>query len=216
MYHNMLEHSNILLIFNFKLLLKQQSLFFLYNFYMWKFIKSATNNDNFLMGHAKEVAFIGRSNVGKSSLINALTNQKSLARTSNTPGRTQLINFFQDGNKTFVDLPGYGYAKMPLPVKEQMLLMIQNYFYTRKELIKVFVLIDAKIGPTKDDKEIIDFLKKINRDIFIVMTKIDKTNQSQLHKATKKIEDTDLEYLQISSKTGKKISNLRNYINSLF
>ena len=183
---------------------------------MWKFIKSSTSNNNFLMGHAKEVAFIGRSNVGKSSLINALTNQKSLARTSNTPGRTQLINFFQSGNKTFVDLPGYGYAKMPISVKKEMFSMINNYFLTRKELIKVFVLIDSKIGPTKDDIDIINLLKSINRDIFIVMTKLDKAKQSEIHKNIQKIKSINLEYIQVSSKTGKKIHNLKNYINTLF
>ena len=183
---------------------------------MWKFIKSSTQNDNFLMGHAKEVAFIGRSNVGKSSLINALANQKSLARTSNTPGRTQLINFFQEDKKVLVDLPGYGYAKMPLKIKEKMLSMIENYFLTRKELIKVFVLVDSKVGPTIDDVQMIEYLLGINRDVFIVMTKADKAKQSELHKSINKVKELNVEFIQVSSKKGKNINNLRNYINKLF
>lgn len=189
---------------------------FLYNFFMWKFIKSSTKNDNFLMGHAKEVAFIGRSNVGKSSLINALANQKSLARTSNTPGRTQLINFFQEEKKTIVDLPGYGYAKMPLKIKKEMFAMIENYFLTRKELIRVFVLVDAKVGPTEDDKQMIEYLIGIGREVFVVMTKADKAKQSEIHKSTKKVEDLGVEYIQVSSHKGKNINNLRAIINRLF
>ena len=149
-------------------------------------------------------------------MINALTRQKSLARTSNTPGRTQLINFFQKDKKTFVDLPGYGYAKMPLSVKHKMLQMIENYFLSRKELIKVFVLIDSKIGPTNDDLDIINFLKDINKDIFIVLTKLDKAKQSEMYVTIKKINNLNLEYMQVSSKSGKKINNLKNYIDSLF
>ncbi len=168
------------------------------------------------MGHAKEVCFIGRSNVGKSSLINALTNQKALARTSNTPGRTQLINFFQEDNKMIVDLPGYGYAKMPPKVKAEMLEMIQNYFETRKELIHTFVLVDSKVGPTKDDLQIIDYLIGIDREFSVVLTKADKGTQSELSKTLKRMVELEIDALLVSSKKGKNINNLRHKIINIF
>lgn len=168
------------------------------------------------MGHAKEVCFIGRSNVGKSSLINALTNQKALARTSNTPGRTQLINFFQEDKKMIVDLPGYGYAKMPVKVKEEMFIMINNYFETRKELMHTFVLVDSKVGPTKDDINMINFLVGIERSVSIVLTKADKCKQSEISKTTKIMKEIELDFILVSSKKGKNISNLRADIVNLF
>ncbi len=182
---------------------------------MYKFIKSSTNNENWLTGHKKEVCFIGRSNVGKSSLINALVNQKKLARTSNTPGRTQLINFFQEDKKTLVDLPGYGYAKMPLRVKEEMLKMIEEYFEHREELIRTFVLIDSKIGPTNDDIMMLEYLKKIGRDVLIVMTKADKANQSETSKTLKSVAPLGDDTLMVSAHKGKNIAKLKKIIDSI-
>ena len=99
-----------------------------------------------------EVAFVGRSNVGKSSLINALANRKQLAKVSNTPGRTQLINLFETPSKgTIVDLPGYGYAKVPGRIRAGWEKMIVGYLLEREELEMVFVLVDGEIGPTKLD-----------------------------------------------------------------
>jgi len=187
-----------------------------YNFFMWEFIKSSTNRSNMLSGHEIEVAFIGRSNVGKSSLINALTNRKSLARTSNTPGRTQLINFFQDGKKTIVDLPGYGYAKMSKFKQREMLNMIREYFETRKELKKVFVLIDTLVGPTELDLEIIEYLNQIDRDYIVVLTKSDKANQSQTHKTKVKMDKYENEYFSVSSRKGTNIPRLRKYLESIY
>ena len=182
---------------------------------MWKFIKSATNQDNWLKGHAKEICFIGRSNVGKSSLINALANQK-IARTSNTPGRTQLINFFQEDNRVYVDLPGYGWAKMSKKNQEKMLSMIENYITNKPELIKIFVLIDSKIGPTKDDLLLIDFLKSNQKEFMIILTKIDKTKQSELHKTKQKIKDIRNNYIMVSSKNKKNIKKLSKIILDMF
>jgi len=187
-----------------------------YNFSMWEFIKSSTNPSNMLSGHSTEVAFIGRSNVGKSSLINALTNRKSLARTSNTPGRTQLINFFQDGKKTIVDLPGYGYAKMSKTKQREMLEMIREYFETREELKKVFVLVDTLVGPTKLDLEIIEYLNQIDRDYIVVLTKCDKANQSQRHKTKVAMDKYENEYFLVSSYKGTNISKLRNYLDYIY
>ncbi|WKX02702.1 ribosome biogenesis GTP-binding protein YihA/YsxC [Candidatus Mycoplasma mahonii] len=183
---------------------------------MWTFIKSSTNNKNFLMGHSKEICFIGRSNVGKSSLINAIVKQKALARTSNTPGRTQLINFFQEENKTIVDLPGYGFAKMPIKVKNEMNIMIQNYFETRKELVHIFILIDAKVGPTNDDHGMIEYLKSISKDFSIVLTKHDKPNQKEFFKTSKKLKMITKNFIAVSSKTGKNIGKLRQDIINMF
>ncbi len=183
---------------------------------MWEFIKSSTNPSNMLSGHQREVAFIGRSNVGKSSLINALTNRKSLARTSNTPGRTQLINFFQDGKKTIVDLPGYGYAKMSKTKQREMLEMIREYFETREELKKVFVLVDTLVGPTPLDLEIIEYLNQIDRDYIVVLTKCDKANQSQIHKSKIAMDKYENEYFIVSSRKGTNILKLRNYLEYIY
>ena len=183
---------------------------------MWKFIKSATNWENWLTSNHREVCFIGRSNVGKSSLINAITNNKNLAKTSNTPGRTQLINFFQEENKTIVDLPGYGFAKMPLKIKEKMLSMIEYYFKHRKQLVLTFLLLDSKIGPTNDDLQMIEFLKSLDCKFLIILTKLDKTNQSQKYFATKKIKELNLNFLETSSKKGTNIKKIKEIINDCF
>lgn len=182
---------------------------------MWKFIKSATDETNWLKGHAKEICFIGRSNVGKSSLINALANQK-VARTSNTPGRTQLINFFDDNGKIYVDLPGYGWAKMSKQRQNNMLDMIENYIENKQELVRVFVLIDSKVGPTKDDLLIINFLKEVNKNFMIVLTKGDKPNQSELHKTTKMVQEIHDDFIIVSSAKGRNISKLGKIIGSSF
>ena len=182
---------------------------------MWKFVKSATDETNWLKGHAKEVCFIGRSNVGKSSLINALAKQK-IAKTSNTPGRTQLINFFEEKGNIYVDLPGYGWARMSKTKQHDMFSMIENYVQNKHELIKVFLLVDSKVGPTKDDEIMIDFLKQADMPFMIVMTKCDKPNQSELHKSTKKVLELHHDYIQVSSFKRKNIIKLGKIIESTF
>ena len=184
---------------------------------MYKFILSSTNHHNYLNNHSKEICFIGRSNSGKSTLINSITNQKKLAKVSNTPGRTQLINFFQDQKKrTLVDLPGYGFSKIPKNQKLKMILMIENYFQKRDKLIKTMLLIDSKVGPTEDDLLMIDFLKKLNREFIILLTKSDKANQSEIYKTKRIIEKISKNYIIISSIRGKNINKLKKTINSLF
>jgi GTP-binding protein len=129
-----------------------------------------------------EVAMAGRSNVGKSSLINALTGQGSLARTSNTPGRTQQINLFDlaGGRLTLVDLPGYGYAKAPKDVVERWTEAVFAYLRGRPSLMRVCLLIDARHGPKKVDEEVMDLLAKAAVPFQVVLTKADLVRQGEL------------------------------------
>ena len=135
-----------------------------------------------------EVAFVGRSNVGKSSLINAVANTKQLARVSKTPGRTQLINLFSldegDGLGTVVDLPGYGFAKAAKKVRNDWPAMIEGYLLERDHLVMVFVLVDGEIGPTKLDAQMLDWLRYNEVPHTVVATKHDKVKSAK--RATRK------------------------------
>jgi GTP-binding protein len=133
-----------------------------------------------------EVAVVGRSNVGKSSLINALANHKQLARVSKTPGRTQLINLFSMPNgSTLVDLPGYGYAAVPGRVKQGWQKMIEGYLLDREELVNVFVLVDGEIGPTKLDVQMLTWLRASEIPHTVVATKHDKVKSAKGRRARK-------------------------------
>ena len=130
-----------------------------------------------------EIAFAGRSNVGKSSLINALFNQKKLAKTSATPGRTQQLNFFDfDGKLYLVDLPGYGYAKAPEKLVKQWQLVLKDYLRGRPNLRRVFLLIDSRHGIKKEDADIMKMLDEAAVVYQIVLTKIDKISNAELQK----------------------------------
>ena len=134
-----------------------------------------------------EVCFAGRSNVGKSSLINAVTGRKAIARASNTPGRTQEINFFTVGEDLYlVDLPGYGFANAPLPVVEKWQRLLKSYLQGRQTLRRTFVLIDARHGAKAVDEEIMTLLDKAAVTFQCVMTKIDKVKPSDLDKTLDK------------------------------
>lgn len=137
-----------------------------------------------------EVAFAGKSNVGKSSLINGLMNRKSLARTSSQPGKTQTINFYNVNECMYlVDLPGYGYAKVSQSEKEKWGKMIENYLHTSKTLKAVFLLIDIRHEPSANDKMMYDWIVHQGYEPIIIATKLDKLNRSQIQKNLKLIKE---------------------------
>ena len=135
-----------------------------------------------------EIAFAGKSNVGKSSLINGIMNRKSLARTSSQPGKTQTINFY-NVNEVFylVDLPGYGYAKANQEVKAQWGKMIERYLHSSKQLKAVFLLVDIRHDPSANDKQMYQWMRHYGFDPIIIATKLDKINRSQIQKQLKAI-----------------------------
>ncbi|MBW2636304.1 MAG: YihA family ribosome biogenesis GTP-binding protein [Deltaproteobacteria bacterium] len=182
-----------------------------------EFIKSATDPSHYPEETLPEIAFAGRSNVGKSSLINTLLARKKLARTSNTPGRTQLINFFvvNDG-LSFVDLPGYGYAKVPLAVKKNWGPMVERYLKTRKNLRMVVVIIDIRRDPTKDDLSLISWLYTCDIKPVFVLTKSDKLSKNKVAMRRRAIGETlevsDDALVTFSAKTREGRDNIWNVI----
>ncbi len=149
------------------------------------FIKSAVKPKDYPPAELPEVAFVGRSNVGKSSLINVLANRKALVRTSNTPGRTQLINFFNiNGILTLVDLPGYGYAKAPPDVRKQWGPMIENYLAKRDSLKTVVLILDIRRIPSDGDMQMLNWLTNYGIPPLIVLTKCDKLSKLETAKQT--------------------------------
>jgi len=164
-----------------------------------------------------EVAFVGRSNVGKSSLINALANQKQLARVSNTPGRTQLINIFAHrGGGTVVDLPGYGYAKVPGHVRREWPEMIEGYLLEREGLAMVFVLVDGAIGPTPLDEQMLDWLRDNDIPHTVVATKMDKVKSSKRRTRKRELADGCMlevgDIVWVSASKGVNIDQLRSLV----
>ena len=156
-----------------------------------KFVTSVANKNNILDVQAPEIAFAGRSNVGKSSLLNFLCNQNKLAKTSSEPGRTRLINYFEinQGEYYFVDLPGYGFAKAPKGEKEKWGDLMEGYFQLSKNLRNVFLLVDIRHKPTEDDKMMIHYMYYYNIQFTIIATKADKLSRMQQQKQVKIIAD---------------------------
>lgn len=154
-----------------------------------EFIKGAVGADKILEDKTPKVAFIGRSNVGKSSVINSLTGKKDLARPSSFPGRTQEMNLFLINRSLyFVDLPGYGFTKASLEVRDRLEAMICWYLFESKyEQKKVVLIIDAKTGPSKDDMDMVRSLKEHKKHIVIVANKVDKVKSSERKSRLEKI-----------------------------
>lgn len=145
-----------------------------------KFVLSAKDPAHYPPAALPEIAFAGRSNVGKSSLINTLLARKGLARTSNTPGRTQEINFFSvNDNLYFIDLPGYGYAKVPEKIRMNWGPMIETYLSGRRTLRLVVLILDIRRNPSGEDRQLIDWLRFYQLNFLVVLTKIDKLPRSQ-------------------------------------
>jgi GTP-binding protein len=159
-----------------------------------EFLVSNTDINHCPKPNKPEYAFIGRSNVGKSSLINSLCNNKKLAKTSGTPGKTQLINHFIINDEWFlVDLPGYGYTKTPLHLKRRWENFSRNYLRTRENLMCVFLLIDSRHSPLKVDMEFMEWLGENRVPFVLVFTKMDKLEEKEVQQ---KIEDYNNELLK--------------------
>ena len=172
-----------------------------------EFIKSALKRSGYPEELLPEVAFAGRSNVGKSSLINTLLNRKNLVRTSSSPGRTQMLNFFRINNQiNFVDFPGYCFAKVPIKVKAQWKPMVDDYLKYRKTLKLVILLLDIRRTPGSDDASLIRWFETCAVPFLVVLTKSDKISKSKCSAQQKTIKEflllQDEEIVCFSAMTG--------------
>jgi GTP-binding protein len=173
-----------------------------------EFIKSAVKPADYPAEHLPEIAFAGRSNVGKSSLINVLVNRKRLVRTSSTPGRTQLLNFFDiNGAFTFVDLPGFGYAKVPASVQRSWGQMVETYLETRKTLKAVVLIVDIRRTPREEEQDLLAWLGLHRIPSILILTKIDKLSRTkqmrQHHLNAKALAVEDDAFVLFSARTRK-------------
>lgn len=193
------------------------------NYYYNKatFIKSCDGINSLPETKLQEVIFVGKSNVGKSSLLNAMTNQKNLAFTSSKPGHTRLLNYYLIENRFyFVDCPGYGFSRKKDVDYEFYGSMIEDYFKDNKYLKLVVFLLDSRHEPTDDDLDFYNFIKEYNYKYVIVMTKADKLNQSEKSRIIKNVtnkfgEEANKSILLVSIKDGRSLFGLRNKIDSI-
>ncbi|MFZ5353204.1 MAG: ribosome biogenesis GTP-binding protein YihA/YsxC [Bacillota bacterium] len=161
------------------------------------FLTSAASKSQYPDTSLPEIAFSGRSNVGKSSLINSLLNRKKLVKVSSSPGKTRLINFFVvNDNLMLVDLPGYGYAAVSKAEKAKWGKMIEEYLKFRETLYNVVLLVDIRHKPTADDRMMYDFIKYYRESVIVVATKLDKIGKTAVNKQLKLVADT----LELDSK----------------
>jgi GTP-binding protein len=173
------------------------------------FVTSSAKPEQFPSDGLPEIAFLGRSNVGKSSLINALVGRKGLAFTSNTPGRTQTINFYRiKGSLYFVDLPGYGYARVPKELTGQWRDLIESYLVNRSTLDLSFLILDARRGWMDRDLQLKQWLELHNRRYQVIATKTDKLNQSEQGQGLARIREEHVEPLPFSASTGRGVREI--------
>jgi GTP-binding protein len=173
-----------------------------------KFICSAVTPEHYPPADLPEVAFAGRSNVGKSSLINKILNRKKLVRTSKTPGRTQLLNFFEINEiYRFVDLPGYGYAKVPAEVQKRWRPMVETYLTSRPNMRGMVLLLDIRREPSKEDLNLWHWLQTMSIKVVIVITKVDTLSRNKRNKQSAAIVRTlggkKEELIEFSAMTGE-------------
>jgi len=187
-----------------------------------EFVKGVVSLDGLPEDGRPEIAFAGRSNVGKSSLVNALTSRKTLARVSVTPGRTRELNFFTLGDLYLVDMPGYGYAKAPKSAVRGWTQLIEDYLKGRRELKRVFLLIDARHGIKPNDRDTMKLMDETAVSYQAVLTKADKPKQSELEaviaKTSQELAKHPAAYPQIlatSARTGSGIPELRAAVAAL-
>jgi len=178
-----------------------------------EFVTSAFSVEGYPRWNRAEVALAGRSNVGKSSLLNALTGIKGLARTSKTPGRTQSINLFAVGDSlALADLPGYGYAKMPAAIAQRIASSMSEYLEERENLAGLVLLIDSRRGPGREELELAEIMRRRDLILIVVATKCDKLKRSERAHAIAAFKPLDLEPILCSVTDGEGIEELRRRI----
>ncbi|MEE9258251.1 MAG: ribosome biogenesis GTP-binding protein YihA/YsxC [Nitrospinaceae bacterium] len=183
-----------------------------------EFLTGAVTARQYPSGTLPELAFAGRSNVGKSALINSLLNRKKLVKTSSTPGKTREINFFKiNGEMIFADLPGYGFAKVPVSIKKHWKKMVEQYLLNRKTLAGVVFILDIRRNPTQMDLDLKDWLESCGIRFVLVATKADKLTRAEVHRQTRKIhsaffEDAPAEIIVYSSKSRRGRKELWNRV----
>ena len=174
-----------------------------------EFVISSARPEQFPADGLPEVAFLGRSNVGKSSLLNALVGRPGLAFTSSTPGRTQTINFYRiDEALYFVDLPGYGYARVPAHFAEQWKVLIERYLQNRDTLKLACVVLDARRGWMEKDLDLKRWLEQHDRPYLVIATKTDKLNQSELEHGLRAIRKEGVEPMPFSALSGRGVREI--------
>lgn len=191
------------------------------NYRKTNFVLSAAQARQFPNDALPEVAFVGRSNVGKSSLLNMLTEQKNLAKTSKTPGRTQLVNFFvTEGKARLVDLPGYGFADVPEKIQRQWNTLMYDYLVKREHLLGVLILLDIRRMPSEHDIAMINMVNENKIPFLIVLTKSDKLSRNeafnQQHRIAKTLEVSPSRLLVTSTLSKQGVAAVRESLDALF
>ncbi len=190
-----------------------------------KYIGSAVKSKDYPYHNLNEIALAGRSNVGKSSFINAVVNRRKLAHTGSKPGRTQTVNFYRVDTKVgnnfyFVDLPGYGFSRASKQEEEKWTEMIEEYLFSREMLRGLVLIVDARHKPTADDQMMINWLREVGFPFCVVATKVDKLKRSQRNKQERLIKETlnladERKFIFFSAKKGEGKREALKYINDL-